>query len=234
MTSATAQRAIRMISVALDQETFVPKGTSMNAEWYYVEDDITVGPTTLADVAERFRRAEGEPCFVWTKGMSDWTDATTVPAIRKLLQSKPTRTLSALEMADSETAKVQKPTLAQRARHELAEYLTNSAYLFVCFGALLFYKSAILRSDGVEFAAFGLALVKALILGKFILVLQAIKVGERRDKARQPLKASEPATDPQSRSECLPAVDHGFLCAAGLSADASIRFRCEWTIGASW
>jgi hypothetical protein len=155
----------------------------MNAEWFYVENDKTIGPTTLADVAERLRHAEGEPCFVWTEGMSDWTDAATVPAIRKLLQSKPTRTLSALEVADSETPTVQKPTLAQRARHELAEYLTISAYLFVCFGALLFYKSAILRSDGVEFAAFGLALVKALILGKFILVLQAIKVGERRDKA---------------------------------------------------
>jgi len=47
---------------------------------------------------------------------------------------------------------------------------------------LLFYKSAILRTEGIEFTAFGLALVKALILGKFILVLQAIKVGEPGDK----------------------------------------------------
>jgi hypothetical protein len=172
-----------MVRVVLNQKLRPEKGTSMNAEWFYVENDKTIGPTTLADVAERLRHAEGEPCFVWTEGMSDWTDAATVPAIRKLLQSKPTRTLSALEVADSETPTVQKPTLAQRARHELAEYLTISAYLFVCFGALLFYKSAILRSDGVEFAAFGLAVVKALILGKFILVLQAIKVGERRDKA---------------------------------------------------
>jgi hypothetical protein len=76
----------------------------------------------------------------------------------------------------------QKATLFQRARHELAEYLVIVAYLFVCFGSLLFYKSAILRNDGIEFAAFGLALVKALILGKFILVLQAAGVGERGDK----------------------------------------------------
>jgi hypothetical protein len=154
----------------------------MNTEWYYVENDITIGPTTLADLAERFKRAEGEPCFVWTEGMSDWADATTVPAISKLLQSMSARPLSAPQAARLDTAMPQKATLAQRARHELVEYIAISAYLFVCFGSLLFYKSAILRNEGIEFAAFGLALVKALILGKFILVLQAVKVGERGDK----------------------------------------------------
>ena len=133
----------------------------MDAEWYYVENDTTIGPTTLAGVAEKCRRTDGEPCLVWTEGMSDWADATTVPAICKLWRQA---------------------TLAQHVRRELVEYLAISAYLFVCFGALLFYKSAILRTEGIEFTAFGLALVKALILGKFILVLQAIKVGEPGDK----------------------------------------------------
>jgi hypothetical protein len=129
----------------------------MDAEWYYVEDDTTIGPTTLAGVVEKCRRTDGELCLVWTKGMSDWADATTVPTISKLLRQA---------------------KLAQHVRRELVEYLAISAYLFVCFGALLFYKSAILRTEGIEFTAFGLTLVKALILGKFILVLQAIKVGE--------------------------------------------------------
>jgi len=155
----------------------------MNAEWYYVENDITIGPTTLADVAQRFRRAEGEPCLVWTEGMSDWVDATTVPAISKFLQSTPVRRLSPREATRADTAMPQKATLAQRARHELVEYLAISAYLFVCFGSLLFYKSAILRNDGIEFAAFSLALVKALILGKFILVLHAVRIGESGDKS---------------------------------------------------
>jgi GYF domain 2 len=155
----------------------------MKAEWYYVENDITIGPTTLADVAQRFRRAEGEPCLVWTEGMSDWADATTVPAISKLLQSMSARRLSVREATRSDTAAPQKATLAQRARHELVEYLVISAYLFVCFGSLLFYKSAILRNDGIEFTAFSLALVKALILGKFILVLHAVKIGESGDKS---------------------------------------------------
>jgi hypothetical protein len=132
----------------------------MDTEWYYVENGTTIGPTTLAGVVEKCRRTDGE-YLVWTEGMSDWADATTVPPISKLLRQA---------------------TLAQHVRRELVEYLAISAYLFVCFGALLFYKSAILRTEGIEFTAFGLALVKALILGKFILVLQAIKVGEPSDK----------------------------------------------------
>ena len=153
----------------------------MNPEWYYVENDTTIGPTTLADVAERFRRARGEPCLVWTEGMSDWADATTVPAISKLHQSK-SRPSTVSEATQSDPAITQYTTLAQRARHELVEYLAISAYLFVCFGSLLFYKAAILRSEGLEFTVLGLALVKALILGKFILVLQAIRMDERGDK----------------------------------------------------
>jgi hypothetical protein len=154
----------------------------MNSEWYYVENDATIGPTTLADVAERFRRARGEPCLVWMEGMSDWADATTVPAISKLLQSKSVRPSTVSEAIHSDAAITQYTTLAQRARQELVEYLAISAYLFVCFGSLLFYKAAILRSEGIEFTVLGLALVKALILGKFILVLQAIRMDERGDK----------------------------------------------------
>jgi hypothetical protein len=169
--------------VALKQDAFASrKGASMNTEWYYVENGITIGPTTLADVAQGFRRAEGEPCLVWTEGMPDWADAKTVPAISKLLQSKSARRLSVRE-SSSGTAMPQMATLAKRARHELVEYLAISAYLFICFGSLLFYKSAILRNDGIEFAAFSLALVKALILGKFILVLHAVKIGESGDKS---------------------------------------------------
>jgi hypothetical protein len=154
----------------------------MNSEWYYAENDKTIGPATLADVAEKFTGDGGEPFLVWTEGMSDWADAATVPAISKYLQSKSVPPWSVNEATRSDTAITQHATLVQRARRELLEYLAISAYLFVCFSALLFYKSAILRSEGVEFAAFGLALVKALILGKFILVLQAIKVGEPGDK----------------------------------------------------
>lgn len=68
--------------------------------------------------------------------------------------------------------------LARKARRELTEYAVISVYLYICFSALIFYKASILHSQGVEFVVYGLALGKALILGKFILVAQALKIGD--------------------------------------------------------
>jgi hypothetical protein len=56
-------------------------------------------------------------------------------------------------------------TLAQKARREIIHYLAISIYLYVCFGALIFYKASILHTEGVEFAAYGLALGKGSDIG---------------------------------------------------------------------
>ena len=76
------------------------------------------------------------------------------------------------------------PSLARRARNELIEYLAIASYLAVCFGALLFYKATILESEGVETTRVGLAIVKALILGKFVLILEHLKIGHGKKSAR--------------------------------------------------
>jgi hypothetical protein len=63
-----------------------------------------------------------------------------------------------------------KPALRERAKSELKELFCITAYLFVVFSALTFYKSAILEAQGVEWLPWGFALIKALILAKFILI----------------------------------------------------------------
>jgi hypothetical protein len=69
--------------------------------------------------------------------------------------------------------------LPTKLRDELIRYAVVSAYLYVCFGALILYKAAILRAHNIDFPIFGLAIMKALILGKFILAGQALRLGER-------------------------------------------------------
>jgi len=69
--------------------------------------------------------------------------------------------------------------LKERAREELRNYAFVAAYLYVCFGAILLYKTALLREEGVAFLPHGLAAIKALILGKFILIGEAVGVGTR-------------------------------------------------------
>jgi hypothetical protein len=67
----------------------------------------------------------------------------------------------------------------ERVREELRRYLAVSAYLYVCFAAILLYKAAILSGTGEHFLPLGLAAGKALILGKFILLGEAAGVGTR-------------------------------------------------------
>jgi hypothetical protein len=74
-------------------------------------------------------------------------------------------------------------SLKSRLREEIVKYLIASAYLFVCFCALLFYRAALLEHDGVHYALLSVALVKALIIGKFLLIGDAIRAKLQPDPA---------------------------------------------------
>src|SRR6516225_2376320 len=75
-----------------------------------------------------------------------------------------------------------KASLRKRAADQLREFLIIAAYLYVCFTALAYLKAAILQAQGVSFAPFGIAAIKALICAKFMSVGHAIHLGERRKK----------------------------------------------------
>lgn len=72
-----------------------------------------------------------------------------------------------------------KATLRQRAEHELKELAVISAYLYVTLGALILLKAAVLHTEGIAFAPFGVAIVKAVVLGKFVLLGNLAHVGGR-------------------------------------------------------
>ena len=70
-----------------------------------------------------------------------------------------------------------KSSIASRLMEEVRAYAIISLYLWVCFGTLILYETSVLRADGVEFLPFGNALIKALILGKVLVIGRAINVG---------------------------------------------------------
>ena len=173
-------------------------------EWFYVENGKSLGPVSTDQLGRWIASAPGEPQLVWAPGMPEWVDARTLPqftprapqprdprsvrtpapAARPAMEAGPAavqrgptaeRSPDATARADGEAK-----SLMTRVRHEFVSYLAVSSYLMVWFLAVMFYKATILRSVGVDFAPVGIAVVKALILGKFILVLEAVKLGERR------------------------------------------------------
>jgi hypothetical protein len=71
----------------------------------------------------------------------------------------------------------------QKAFHEFKEYVVIVLYLWVVFGVLLVYKSVILNEEHISYVAHGMALINALVLGKFILIAKALHLGDTRDNA---------------------------------------------------
>lgn len=70
-------------------------------------------------------------------------------------------------------------SLKQKAREEVRIYLIVAAYLYVCFAALLFFEAALdpARSGGL--LPHGIAAIKALVMGKFLLLGRAVGAGTR-------------------------------------------------------
>ena len=67
----------------------------------------------------------------------------------------------------------------QRFKEEMRTYAIVSLYLWICFSVLLLYHNSVVRINDLALLPFSSAAIKALILGKFILIGKVIKVGER-------------------------------------------------------
>jgi hypothetical protein len=79
---------------------------------------------------------------------------------------------------------VDKTTLQEKAWHEFKEYLFVTAYLWIFFGMFVLYKATIL-GERVDILAHGVALINAVVLGKFMLIVKAFHPG--RWAEREPL-----------------------------------------------
>lgn len=73
-------------------------------------------------------------------------------------------------------------TLKQRAYNEFKDFLLIAFYLWVVFALFLLYKSVILN-ESISYVSRGVALVNALVLGKFVLIARALHLGDQADNA---------------------------------------------------
>jgi hypothetical protein len=70
-------------------------------------------------------------------------------------------------------------TLHQRAMRELKELVFISLYLYITLGSVILMKTAVLHTEGIAFMPWGIAIVKAVVLAKFMLLGNAVNLGER-------------------------------------------------------
>ena len=71
-----------------------------------------------------------------------------------------------------------KATLHERVMHEIKEFAILTVYLYITLGAVIMMKTAVLHTDDINFTPWGIAIVKAMVLAKFMLLGNALKLGE--------------------------------------------------------
>lgn len=156
----------------------------MNSQWFVARHGDVVGPMALNEVKAMVAAEPDGDLLVWADGFSAWCKPVEVAALRSV------DTAAGDAHAPSAHAPAEhRASLAERARHELIAYAVIAAYLYVCFGAILFFKAAVLSHAGVSYAPLGLAAIKALVLGKFLLLLHGARVGERIGRESRPISA---------------------------------------------
>jgi hypothetical protein len=72
-----------------------------------------------------------------------------------------------------------KAPLREKAVEEFKAFAALSAYLYVCLGAVVLFKSAVLQEAGVSYAIWGIAAIKAMVLAKFMLIGRMMHIGGR-------------------------------------------------------
>jgi hypothetical protein len=76
-----------------------------------------------------------------------------------------------------------KPTLKQRAYHELKEFFWIALYLWVILALFQLYRSLLLREEHMSVVVHqGFAIINALALGKVLLIAKALHLGDWADR----------------------------------------------------
>jgi hypothetical protein len=85
-------------------------------------------------------------------------------------------------MMDSAGAK--EGSLRAKAASELRELVVLTVYLWLCFGAVIFLKDAILEAHGIAALPLGFAAIKAVVCAKFVMIGRLLPVAARRTGER--------------------------------------------------
>src|ERR1700737_3005463 len=90
-------------------------------------------------------------------------------------------TMARFPQPETTTQSIEQPkaSFREKASEELREFIVLTAYLYVCFAAVIYFKVAILQAQGIAYAPLGIAIIKAAICAKFMLVGRALHIGER-------------------------------------------------------
>ncbi len=155
------------------------------AVWYALRPEVRSQPLCLADLkllaAQQQLRHDD---FIWHPTWETWRPANELPGLfadpahgaspAPVAQAPGTN--AAKERSDPRTPK---KNLKERARHELRSYAVITVYVWTILSLLRLHETLLAESYHVGLQVHGFAIVNALIIGKVVLIAEALRVGDR-------------------------------------------------------
>ena len=100
----------------------------------------------------------------------------------------------------SESGGESKASFRKKLGEELIEFAVLTVYLYICFVAVIYFKAAVLQAQGIAYDHLCLAIIKAALCAKLMLVGRALHIGER---FRNPSHPSFQRCTDRSSSSCF-------------------------------
>jgi hypothetical protein len=160
--------------------------------WYLARGDKQWGPLAnreLLLLAERGGLKTDD--LLWRPGFQSWRPVREVCEAGDLAESQSPRSAPQIDRGTDDVAPAapgvephrDKPSWRARLLEELRSFLVIFSYLWLVFFVLMMHEWTVLASHQISFRFYGLAAVNALVLGKIMLIAEALHFADRfKDK----------------------------------------------------
>ncbi|MBY0226028.1 MAG: DUF4339 domain-containing protein [Hyphomicrobium sp.] len=155
------------------------------AVWYALRPEVRSHPLSLADLKllatqQQLRRDD----LIWHPAWDTWRFAHELPGLfdssGHIAPAASVAQAHGTPAGEGRTdTRITKQNLKDRARHELRSYVVITVYIWMILSLLRLHETLLADSYHVGLQAHGLAIVNALILGKVVLIAEALRVGDR-------------------------------------------------------
>lgn len=155
------------------------------AVWYALRPEIRSHPLRLADLkllaAQQQLRHDD---FIWHPAWESWRPAHELAGLfADTAHGAPPATVAQASLATTLDGHSEphnkKVNLKERAQHELRAYVVITVYAWTILNLLRLHEALLADSYHFGLQAHGLTIVTALILGKVVLIAEALHFGER-------------------------------------------------------
>lgn len=149
--------------------------------WYAYRPEIRSQALSSGDLSRLVQSGQLYPTdLVWREGWQDWQPAHLVSGL--FAPPIPASIALAAAPQPATAGHAGKLSVKDRARHELQAYFVITLYVWAVLALFRLHASLLAATYNVDIESHGLLIIQALILGKVVLIGEALSLGERASR----------------------------------------------------